>query len=219
METFTGQIAPAEAESSLRCSSCGRYLSNEELDQYILQTILPRCCAKMCAEPIFYMCADAEKFMDPMTVRTAEWFHATDRVNWMDDLMDNPIDEVPLVHIGTRETAVTLMMDKYKGATAPTYLYKVTMADDTALHSEIFSDENEWPEVVSDVRPEGNAYRYVNVWESTGSVSLLADPRILKVESVEVITPEKFNDFVVDVLGADSRYLTPYVYVKVPFYN
>lgn len=214
MLTFTGQVAPAEAESSLRCSGCSRYLSNTELDRFILQNITPRCCSEKAeAALVFDMRADAEQFMDGETVSKTEWFHATDRAEWMNDLMDNPANKIPLVHVGTRETAVTLMMDKYKDIEAPTYLYKLTLAEDTRVHAEVFSDKNEWPETISDKRPAGDAYRYVNIWEATGSMSLLMDPLKVRVEAVEVISPDRFREFVVDTLGADSRYLTPYVYV------
>lgn len=215
MKTFAGQVAPTEAESSLRCSGCSRYLSNVELDRYILQDITPQCCLGVSgAELVFDMRKDATPFMVTQTAKKAEWFHATDRAQWMDDLMANPASEIPLVHVGTRETAVTLMMDKYNFSTETTYLYKVTVESDTEFHADIFADENEWPETLGEKRPNGEAYRYVNNWESTGAISLLLDPRKLKIEAVEVIPAGKVRDFVADNLGADSRYLVPYVHVR-----
>lgn len=126
----------------------------------------------------------------------------------MNDLLSYPIG-VPFVHVGTRESAAILMLDKYEYNEDFIYLYEVTLTEDATLNSEVFADMNDWPELVEDHLLDGDACRYVNRWEGAGSISLLVDPRKLRMECVDVIPIGEVRKFVVDTIGADHPYLIP----------
>lgn len=183
MIKFEGTIAPVTAESLTRCTVCHRYFTKEQ-------------------ENVFFNCADVScsgrttldihpsngKFLTDEVVRESYWYHATDAEDWMGALLNNEEANIPLVHIGTEETAIEVILDKYTNSPYPISVYRIKLKETAVLHQDVFYDANEWPETLKDVRPEGSVYRYVNRWESAGSISLLVDPRELEIESVERLT-------------------------------
>jgi hypothetical protein len=143
--------------------------------------------------------------LDANKAKEAIWYHATNRKNWMADLLDYDIsDGFPLVHVGIVDAAINIMDDQYVGSDDWIYLYKVKLSPTAVLDPELYEDENMWPVRTKNIEDvPANAFRYVNRYEATGSISLLVDPRELIIESVERLTPEQAGAMVrqLEVLG------------------
>lgn len=78
------------------------------------------------------------------------------------------------------------------------YLWQVTLNIEAILSDAILEDHNDW---LYDVDESGrktlgaDAIRYLNKWESAGSISLLVDPRYLTAVRVDEVGIDNFFDF------------------------
>lgn len=154
---------------------------------------------------MFYDCADMRcdgstildihpssgKFLSEEAVRESYWYHATDAEDWMGSLLNNEEGNIPLVHVGTEQTSVEVILDRYMETQRTISMFRIKLKETAVLNEVVFYDNNSWPETLKVTRPEGNTYRYVNRWESPGSISLLVDPRELEIESVEHLTTQE----------------------------
>lgn len=178
MIKFSGTVAPVTAPSMSRCPECQEYLAKEYVDVF--------CNCLKCGS---YFTVDIRpecgKFLNDATVKESYWYHATDAEDWMGSLLDNEDEDIPLVHVGTEETALAVILDKHLSSPRPISLFRIKLKETLVINEDIFHDLNKWPETMGDNRPEGNTYRYVNLYEAPGSISLLLDPRLIEIESVE----------------------------------
>lgn len=138
----------------------------------------------------------SERFLNTASVKNSVWYHATDRENWMSDLLDDRHGTYPLVHVGTKEAAITILSDRYVSRDDWVYFYTVKLAPTAVVDDSLYEDVNMWPIRTHELAGSGNIFRYVNRYEATGSISLLVDPRELIVERVEVFTPDQAEDLV-----------------------
>lgn len=124
--------------------------------------------------------------------------------NWMEELLDDY--EEPLVHVGTRGAALSRGRDN-RDDTRKTYydtwyLYEVMLRPDTqVIPTVVFDLGEDAPALVSDLE-ESEEYwggsrgvlRYVNQYENPGSISLIVDPRRLKVISKSTIAAKELDN-------------------------
>jgi hypothetical protein len=214
MEIYRGARIPAGAyvDSTMRCIECGTYLTHAQ-ESYVVRF---RDCderqCRGCGTKLLHLKGQitdihpaSEHLLDATTAKEATWYHATNRKNWMADLLDYDIsDGFPLVHVGIVDAAINIMDDQYVGSDDWIYLYKVKLSPTAVLDPELYEDENMWPVRTKNIEDvPANAFRYVNRYEATGSISLLVDPRELIIESVERLTPEQAGAMVrqLEVLG------------------
>lgn len=206
MEIFQGDLvreedfADANFGSPVRCMECDSYITSEQED-YIFR-------ARSIEDEECHNCgfdlqedtviADihptSEHLLDIATAKDAFWFHATNRSDWMGDLLefkDVDEDSVPLVHVGTLDAAMSIMADKYSRSNDLTYLYRVRLAPSAIIDNVLYEDENFWPDRTSEIDCDSKAFRYVNRWESTGSISMIVDPEFLIVDRVTPLFPEE----------------------------
>lgn len=209
MEFFQGSCIPAGeySDSTMRCVKCGTYLTHAQED-YVVRFI--PCDEEECWEcgrklsiygVVVDVRPDSEHLLDIANVKAAVWYHATNRENWMDGLMNygklhGSRTGYPLVHVGTLDAATSILSDKYAGSDDWIYLYKVKLSPTAVLDPELYEDENMWPRRTKDINVASNAFRYVNRYEATGSISILMDPRQLIVESMDRLSPEQAQDMV-----------------------
>lgn len=86
-------------------------------------------------------------------------------------------DPIPLVHIGTRYSA----LDRAKHAGAD-YLYRLRVDPLATIHPLISKDKfDDWNEREGLSTFHYDIYRYTNMWESPGSISLLVKPTAITV--------------------------------------
>lgn len=151
--------------------------------------------------------SDAVKFFDKKeTVRTT-WYHATRNPNWMDDVVEAGV----MVHLGSNDAAkdrVGHLMDEYLDVEG-VFMYEVSIDGDANVADAVYPDMNDlWRHKIQDevnddsvfktsdgevpmsvflremYDPNVDVVRYVNHYESASSVSLLINPRALKVVKV-----------------------------------
>lgn len=127
--------------------------------------------------------------LDRGAAQDALWFHATRRENWMETLLSLPETDMPTIHVGSREAAVSRANGEY-AASGTWYLYALRVRSNVCVSEAIFADENMCaPWRVGDLYAGyfpgyGAATRYVNAFESIGSISMVGDPRAFEVVDV-----------------------------------
>lgn len=140
--------------------------------------------------------SSALPFFDDKYAKKSAWFHATTNPNWHETV--TTATPIPFVHVGTRRAALHRSYQMSRIETwkkDPWFLYKLELTPDAPLHPEVNSDHNEYaPRFVghfdeNDMKrmSYSSVTRYINDYESIGSISLIADPRFLKVVSMEPI--------------------------------
>lgn len=202
MEIFQGSRIPAGEyiDSTLRCVECGTYLTHRQ-EAYVVRfrdcdERSCRGCGKKLLHNTRGLMTDihpaSEHLLNATTAKDAVWYHATNRANWMADLLDyDARDGFPLVHVGILDAAINIMSDQYVGSDEWVYLYKVKLSPTAVLDPSLYEDENMWPARTIDITVASNAFRYVNRYEATGSISLLVDPRELIIDGKEKLTSEQ----------------------------
>jgi hypothetical protein len=206
MEIFQGEMvnadefANANYSSTVRCCDCDTYLTAEQEDYIFRHRDIEdaqchNCGADLQEDTVIAdIHPDSAHLVDMGNAKDAFWFHATNRSDWMGDLLeykDTDEDSVPLVHVGTLDAALNIMADKYSRTTDLTYLYRVRLAPNAIIDTELYEDENFWPDRTSEICGSENAFRYVNRWEATGSISMLVDPEYLIIDRVTPLFPEE----------------------------
>jgi 1,2-phenylacetyl-CoA epoxidase PaaB subunit len=205
MEIFQGSRTPTGvyAESTMRCLECNTYISHIQEDAIVrfLETDERSCYG--CGVQLYHQTVavdirpTSERFLDAANVKNSIWYHATDRRNWIADLLNGRQgNNYPLVHVGTREAALAIISDQYVRRDDWIYLYAVKLASTAIVDATLYEDENMWPSRTNDADGTANIFRYVNRYEATGSISLLMDPRALVVTNVEILTPEQAEEMV-----------------------
>jgi hypothetical protein len=144
--------------------------------------------------------------LDETNVKATTWFHATDVYNWLEEVSFDYGEEDedmlrPYVHLGSKEAALELAKWKYlegsNDGDEMFYLWQVTLNMEAILADSILEDNNDWfYEVTGDTREAmgADAVRYLNKWESAGSISLLADPRYLTMVRVDEVDSNNYFD-------------------------
>lgn len=157
--------------------------------------------------PIFKVALDDVKFFEKKRTMRATWFHATTSKDWLNDVLKGGV----MVHVGSmgaaRDRANDIMRDWDDGARV--FIYEVAMDKDTTIGDAVYPDMNDFfrHEVAQPITAEHtfqtsegtvsaskflremydenvDVVRYVNQYESVGSISLLVNPRVLKVVKV-----------------------------------
>lgn len=212
MEIFQGDLihkaefAIANESSPVRCMECDAYITSEQEDYIFRSRYIEN---DMCLQCGHWLDEDSviadihptsEYLLDIQNAKDEFWFHATNRADWMGDLLEDTSDEdgsLPLVHVGTYDAALNIMSDKYaglySGSTELAYLYRVRLAPGAVIDPVLYEDENLWPDRTNEIGCDANAFRYVNRWEATGSISMLVDPEHLIIDRVTPLFPDEIR--------------------------
>lgn len=215
--TVMKQSASNNGLSPFSCAHCGEHTSklmetqmrsahNARVDES------PFRCA--CGESIsvadstLTVIPSSAPLLDDENVKSVTWFHATNVYNWLEEVSFDYGEEDedmlrPYVHLGSKEAALELAKWKYLEENDDEndmfYLWQVTLNVEAVLADFVLEDNNDWFYEVTDSAREAlgaNAVRYLNKWESAGSLSLLADPRYLTAVRVDEVDIENYFDFV-----------------------
>lgn len=209
---FTGPVAPPgapaftcpkcstqgpEEEFSWKCSGCSRKVTRSDFT------------ASNEVSGLLHLLASEVAFLEDTTKAVAErvWWHATRRPQWLETvtLPPSPEDAIflqedwfpevkdftSLVHVGSQEAAFARALDlestNHEGG--PFYFHQVRVREGAPVAPRLLVDENEEAPIFAGDEREGYAAvtPYVNRFEASGSVSLLADPRFLEVVETWVI--------------------------------
>lgn len=194
-------IAP-EGMSAIFCDDCGTYATMEQNATFDSGcTDNCRSCGAFISYTISGLSvrADNAHFLDVAEVRKASWFHATLRSDWMGDLAQTNAqvqsagvtkDDQFMAHVGTLDAALARLIDamKFKDADTVGYVYELRIKDSADIHDLIYDDENEtapqWAHECTSKGYSKDVTRYVNRYESIGSISLLINSDAFEVVSV-----------------------------------
>ena len=132
---------------------------------------------------------DSTHLLDETAVVNEFWYHATLMDNWHNKLLR--MDSMPLVHLGTFDAALARAKDlsSYIPDNPLWNVYQVKISTDAAISPVIIDDDDtEAPSTEQKnkkFRSMGyqlnGVTRYVNRFESEGSISLIANPRVFYV--------------------------------------
>jgi hypothetical protein len=157
------------------------------------------------------------KFFDKEVTRETEWYHVSTKPNWEEAITEMESSEQPLIHAGSLDAAESRMnyiktldddYSRMKGVTdtannhvtwgpdAKFYRYTLRITDDAKIANTLLPDADDDAPLTS----SGSAYgkykdryartgvtRYVNEYESHGSVSVMMHPSAFDVvERVEL---------------------------------
>ena len=137
--------------------------------------------------------------LDAETARDLTWFHGTAVEDWSQEILtvfdqeeDGDEDNVLLVHIGTYSAAMErIAADRPYSKGKPYYLYELRLTAEASVSDFIADDENNWPDSLFEAESGEfagvNAVRYLNRWETPGSISLLVAANVLEVVGVTVV--------------------------------
>lgn len=180
-------VVKSEAErrksrSAFRCPRCGNAPTRKHEIQLISSDAAVCPCGEIydATEAIVLVGPGSEKFLDLYTTRETVWWHGTHQHDWPKLPIEDP--NLFYVHVGTYHAAV--MRARQEKAI---YLHKVVLYWSTKVSNIFLKDKGWWPQKVEGIEP-ADAYRYVNRWESPGSVSLLVDPLCIKTLEVKKLT-------------------------------
>ena len=131
-------------------------------------------------------------FLDKEAVQKVTWFHGTTLQEWDQKILaaHDAKKEVLLVHIGTRDAAEERIVTEKVNSCEPQdyYLYELKLKPEFTVSDCIIADRNNWPTTTAFKGQEdfeGDLVtRYLNCWESPGSISLLIAADAFEVVSV-----------------------------------
>ena len=170
-------LEPGE-RGGIRCPHCKKRVSKDTRD--ILNMMIPVRCS--CGDrfsiyeadiPVLRRCTDL--LTDTSKIFTRRWYHGTSLDDWHNGVL--LARRVPLVHIGTRYAA----LERGKSLSR-LFLYTIKVDAGATVHPKIFPDYNDLDGAVDAHWYDGyDAIRYINRWESPGSISLLINPNLITV--------------------------------------
>lgn len=196
-----GKLSAAKIDAGYSkhvCRECNRHLTKAEFDAF-------HGCNAYHLKTELLVVPSSHHLLDIETAQDAVWFHSTNVSNWLERVQSGLASEyfgmedgeVPYVHVGTKEAAMDraneIYADNYgndEETSDDAFMYQVRLKKDAVVSTHISEDTNDWFFLVEDkhkAKMEGDALRYVNRWESEGSISMLVDPNALELVSVEVI--------------------------------
>lgn len=179
---MTELLVSSRPGRALTCGYCGKYLSREQVDEF--HTYLAARC-RNCDRVLFekhinpHILKSSQKYLDSEEVLSANWWHSTRKKNWHKVVPDDAT-----VHLGTYHSARHRGQHTEVNKTHPLYLYKVRLKDGVQVNKSIYRDKSD----NSRKAGKGKTTRYVNIFESPGSISIIA-----RMGDLEVVSFEQFN--------------------------
>lgn len=133
---------------------------------------------------------DYHMYLSGDTIHDQKWYHATQRKNWLKNIRVESGKPPFYPHVGSLETVQEFILQRelgvsYVGIGGSWILYEVSINEDATLQTgpacgdEV--DEGGWARRMR--RERKDVVRYVNLYESPGSISLVARPSALKINS------------------------------------
>lgn len=189
------------------CNGCDKYLSHTA-ERMLLRGFHTHICEceeeSQVSELEVHVISSSVPFLDADVTRETVWYHSTGVENWFEKVStvrptfvygSNEMQSVPYVHAGTLDAA----MERFEGGSHVSgWLYEIRVKDEAVLAEEVYEDCNDWEkwvrtgffEGVLEDKKQCDAIRYVNRWESVGSISLIMDPRFIEVVKVSPLEKE-----------------------------
>jgi phage FluMu protein Com len=204
------ELAPG-GYSGAYCSKCGSFFTDVEMGG---SKYAKKCAVCSHVNDFTYArgavaVRDSDRrFFSKSEVRQEKWYHLTTRSDWYQGITEPDEEEQPYVHLGSLDAAKKRMAQliSANGADGMTeddfYCYEVSISADASIADTVVIDQDsDAPKNASDIDlGEQNGYvrgndfifeyesygvtRYVNEYESHGSISLSAHPSAIEVTKV-----------------------------------
>lgn len=173
---------PDSGLSCVRCNHCNTYLTVHEarvmLHSYIHKHTH---CGATVNIDLDTTCAIDPRCVrlltSPSAVYYTTFYHCTKNPKW-EELQEFSTADRPAVHIGTREAAMDRYSENLANMGYDFFLYTLRVRTRSKICRDIWFDDNFWPEDAANLP---GVVRYINRYESPGSVSLLVDPADLVI--------------------------------------
>ena len=199
-EDMPWDLAP-EGYSGAYCGDCGSFFTDDDVDTASESSPLTcSACGEVSDQGVLPSAVryNDRRLFSKSAVRKDTWYHITVRKNWVGDITEEQdVDYQPFVHLGSKEAALTRMKalvedEVYAGKNGETqyYCYEVRIKPQAPIADAVLPDDNEIAPampVEMNYNYTGDGYeaygvsRYVNEFESHGSISLLAHPSSFEV--------------------------------------
>jgi hypothetical protein len=121
------------------------------------------------------------RFLENKAVIGSRWYHSTYRENWLAEITDANLSDYGVapdwVHVGTSLSASARgksgdAVNEYK------YKHRVVLHKSVRISPLIYIDYSDWWPVEK-LNKSYDVVRYINRWESVGSISLMVRPSVL----------------------------------------
>lgn len=193
--------------SPFRCDNCSTHITKQNESDSPLWHEVPLVECELCEdlnEGSITVIPESSSLLQAEVARDTIWFHTTYVENWFEKVSTGQVMEEQredgdflYVHVGSENAALDnahyKYFDGYSHSDEPTVmLYQVKLKADAVLSPRVVNDDETWRDFDSVVEGSkeaigGDAVRYLNRWESPGSISLLVDARQLELVSVQQI--------------------------------
>ena len=187
-----------EKSSTIYCITCNTVLSKEH--EYFInkrQAKCDECGSKLSGvfDTGTLIARESLKFFNDDVIRESKWYHTTQNPNWEQSIND---DSRGFLHIGTEQAANDRCKTLLNNDEEPTYLYEIEIMEDTEIHDKTHYEDPYYDNTPSNESdPEdykkinfNGATRYVNEMEDPGSISLLINPKKIRIKNVKTVIPE-----------------------------
>lgn len=194
VELMDAVLAASGKASALVCAGCDNHFTIKNEARLTGPGNFGVICS-VCGEKSSIYDADVRvlpssaSFLDVETTKAARWFHATTNAHWLDEITDADII-TPLVHIGTKETALARAEDIMAYISGDIYLYELEFSSDVTIGDTFLVDEDDWETEANYSNYPAPAMRYVNKWEATGEISMIVDPLYLNLVRRSIVGQE-----------------------------
>lgn len=193
---------PMKDESVFACPSCSVTLDKEEELRLREWDVSPCKCGHELSledeESALLVLPESAPLLEKEEVTQRSWFHATYNQNWLEEVSESAV----YVHVGSRDSALeraaTLYFKKNFRKPGQFFLWEVTVKQETVIADDVMRDDSDWYYKVTSCTEKhlgGDAQRYLNKFESPGSISMLIDPRLIEVVKVTEILEEDCEPF------------------------
>lgn len=188
-------LNPERDDSVFACPDCFKSLSKDE-EQGLREWDSVWC---QCGRDIWIEDKDISLMVLPSSspllykdeVKQRTWFHTTTVPDWLSIVTGIEA----YVHLGSFEAAMERATDKdfnlKRKNAGQCFRWELALRPETMVADGVMQDDNQWLKYVTDCSRKhlgGDVQRYLNKYESAGSISLLADPRMVEVVRVTEIT-------------------------------
>lgn len=194
--------------SAFRCEGCAGHISKQEESESQIWHEKPLVDCSLCGETqtgsITVEPSSSSLLLQGEAERTI-WFHATYVDDWFEKIstghgMEGESGDFLYVHVGSEAAARDIASDKYFNnfeEFESLSLYQVRLKSGALVSSRIVNDDETWRDFgsvteESAVAIGGDVVRYLNRWESPGSISLLVDARQLELVKVTELKNPRF---------------------------
>lgn len=184
--------APETADTGTQCLECHKYLTLSSIhNTWDGDSLVCDHCKKK--TPVGAggpsLTKQALENLNPAVTKTSVWFHTTKNPNWYESISKE--SEVPVIHAGTMLAAWMRAKTLQGKSDDQFYIYEIRLNRDSEVSPLLYDEEDEYdyttpmhPKTVEDTADgfeTDKVMRYVNWWEDTGSVSIMASASLFTV--------------------------------------